>query len=601
MQRSLSVFLVALVLLFCGAAIAQQSAPGGEVGPTGAQQAPRSRTIIEALPDGDQPVIIEHESGQLPRGAVSDEFLDQVPEGAVVYSPLWERLDELSLEEKENALIQLEVPHDLPPALLGQVREIEELWNSGEFDQAIARLRDLEERQDLPGIAVGISWKVPIMTSGPKWGTDVQVGTRDFIYEPCLDFEDGTGNLFAVLQRTRTDPCWMTYISTDGGATWQETYTWLGDGARDVGAAVMDTFLYVAYVAVDAHGDYDAARIRRFFTSNGAVDDVYYYHVVFDKGIEIEEVELTTDEDAYPEWGVQIYYLAILADGTLVYYHSGNGLTWYEVATGVTDADRGLDACFQKENWFLWASYIDTQNSVHVARRWATMGWESIELDTTGGLGVGENTSVAAYENRIMVVYEYTDWDIRYRVSYDGGEEWFWGWMAYSADQPPYFHQPHVTGRRGGGFAVVYHMYEQGVFDTCWFRNRDYGTGPGTAPFSAPQPFNEVDVQGGYPMTVEWLPPLDPACHAYGSIWIADGYVYDAYFDRNDYLPGDVTGDGVVNVADIVHVVNFLYRGGGPPIPMGAGDANCDGIVNVADVVYLVNYLYRGGDPPCCP
>ena len=35
--------------------------------------------------------------------------------------------------------------------------------------------------------------------------------------------------------------------------------------------------------------------------------------------------------------------------------------------------------------------------------------------------------------------------------------------------------------------------------------------------------------------------------------------------------------------------------------PLEAGDANCDGIVNVADVVYLVNYLYRNGDPPGCP
>jgi hypothetical protein len=68
-----------------------------------------------------------------------------------------------------------------------------------------------------------------------------------------------------------------------------------------------------------------------------------------------------------------------------------------------------------------------------------------------------------------------------------------------------------------------------------------------------------------------------------------------------DFVRGDANADGVINVADIVCVVNFLYRNGDPPTPMEAGDANCDGIVNVADVVYLVNYLYRGGDPPGCP
>jgi hypothetical protein len=54
-------------------------------------------------------------------------------------------------------------------------------------------------------------------------------------------------------------------------------------------------------------------------------------------------------------------------------------------------------------------------------------------------------------------------------------------------------------------------------------------------------------------------------------------------------------------LADIVCLINFLYKGGDPPVPMQAGDANCDGIVNVADIVYLLNYLYRGGDPPGCP
>jgi uncharacterized delta-60 repeat protein len=70
---------------------------------------------------------------------------------------------------------------------------------------------------------------------------------------------------------------------------------------------------------------------------------------------------------------------------------------------------------------------------------------------------------------------------------------------------------------------------------------------------------------------------------------------------QTHFLRGDANGDGVINVADVVYLVNFLYRNGDPPTPIEAGDANCDGIVNVADVVYLVNYLYRGGDPPGCP
>jgi hypothetical protein len=67
-----------------------------------------------------------------------------------------------------------------------------------------------------------------------------------------------------------------------------------------------------------------------------------------------------------------------------------------------------------------------------------------------------------------------------------------------------------------------------------------------------------------------------------------------------EYMAGDANGDETIDVADIVYLVNFLYRGEASPNPYLAGDANCDGEVNLADVVYLINYLYRGGDPPPC-
>jgi uncharacterized delta-60 repeat protein len=63
--------------------------------------------------------------------------------------------------------------------------------------------------------------------------------------------------------------------------------------------------------------------------------------------------------------------------------------------------------------------------------------------------------------------------------------------------------------------------------------------------------------------------------------------------------PGDANGDGLIDVADVVSMVSYLYRLGGPPCPWESGDPNCDGMINVGDVVYLINYLYRGGPPPC--
>jgi hypothetical protein len=63
---------------------------------------------------------------------------------------------------------------------------------------------------------------------------------------------------------------------------------------------------------------------------------------------------------------------------------------------------------------------------------------------------------------------------------------------------------------------------------------------------------------------------------------------------------GDANGDGAVNSADVVYLINYLFAGGPAPTPLEAGDANCDGLVNSADVVYLINYLFVGGPPPGC-
>ncbi len=64
-------------------------------------------------------------------------------------------------------------------------------------------------------------------------------------------------------------------------------------------------------------------------------------------------------------------------------------------------------------------------------------------------------------------------------------------------------------------------------------------------------------------------------------------------------VPGDVNGDGVVTVADIFYLINYLFVGGSAPI--SSGDVNGDGVVTVADIFYLINYLFVGGPPPVVP
>jgi Dockerin type I domain len=67
---------------------------------------------------------------------------------------------------------------------------------------------------------------------------------------------------------------------------------------------------------------------------------------------------------------------------------------------------------------------------------------------------------------------------------------------------------------------------------------------------------------------------------------------------------GDANGDGVVNVSDAVWIINYVFVGGGAPVPrLACGDANGDGVVNVSDAVWIINYVFVGGGPPgdCSP
>lgn len=82
----------------------------------------------------------------------------------------------------------------------------------------------------------------------------------------------------------------------------------------------------------------------------------------------------------------------------------------------------------------------------------------------------------------------------------------------------------------------------------------------------------------------------------------ADIYPEDKAFITY-FLCGDANGDIVVNVGDAVYMINYVFKGGAPPVPPEAGDANCDGLPNVGDAVFLINYVFRQGPKPCskCP
>ena len=65
------------------------------------------------------------------------------------------------------------------------------------------------------------------------------------------------------------------------------------------------------------------------------------------------------------------------------------------------------------------------------------------------------------------------------------------------------------------------------------------------------------------------------------------------------YKCGDANRDQMVDVGDVIHLINYLYKNGPEPLPIESGDCNRDSSVDVGDVVYLINYLFKSGPPPC--
>jgi len=66
-------------------------------------------------------------------------------------------------------------------------------------------------------------------------------------------------------------------------------------------------------------------------------------------------------------------------------------------------------------------------------------------------------------------------------------------------------------------------------------------------------------------------------------------------------IRGDTRSDGLVNIADIVYLLNYIFVNGPAPSPFCSGDVDRDGNVDSDDAMYLISYLFEYGTPPEIP
>jgi hypothetical protein len=65
-------------------------------------------------------------------------------------------------------------------------------------------------------------------------------------------------------------------------------------------------------------------------------------------------------------------------------------------------------------------------------------------------------------------------------------------------------------------------------------------------------------------------------------------------------LTGDLNASSTLTSADIIEMVNFIFKGAVAPEPCEAVvDVNCTGSATSADIIVTVNHVFKGADPPC--
>lgn len=70
-------------------------------------------------------------------------------------------------------------------------------------------------------------------------------------------------------------------------------------------------------------------------------------------------------------------------------------------------------------------------------------------------------------------------------------------------------------------------------------------------------------------------------------------------YEEPEYVCGDADSSGLVTISDAVYLINYIFAGGPPPMPLLSGDADCNGLVTISDAVYLINFIFGGGPAPC--
>jgi hypothetical protein len=159
-------------------------------------------------------------------------------------------------------------------------------------------------------------------------------------------------------------------------------------------------------------------------------------------------------------------------------------------------------------------------------------------------------------------------------------------------------------------------VYLGGDFETGYDVN---DVDPTTVTVNGLTPLSTPTVIASYPEfageVLEIEVDLRDIIGGYGLLWdstIQNYTVAGTFTDMNTFTEvgqvvfvghrlGEVNGDQVVNLMDILYLIEHVYLEG--PEPVGGievGDCDCSSTLNLADILFLINYKYLDGPEPDC-
>jgi len=279
-------------------------------------------------------------------------------------------LEQMSEQGRNNSYVQLFLESDASSDARSVANDIENLWNTGNYELAIKECGKLALLTNINETAIGISWEKPIQTETPFWAQDIRIGNRDSIYAVAFDIHRATNNLFAVLlYKSGTYSGWSVNYSTNGGYTWNETYYLSATySIRSLSASIVANHCYVCYSRPSAQNQAYLYRFRAVDAQRDTFSNGAWYSEVFSVSSPdtIDELVLLGDQD---DSNMRLYCTSIINDGRIrFFWDDPQAISWTEIQTGITDADRGLDISKNvgyKHYWML-ISYINNVNNLRI-------------------------------------------------------------------------------------------------------------------------------------------------------------------------------------------------------------------------------------------